>query len=175
MEKTRYRRPVDNGSPRSSRWGQHYVPRYLCSPVPMFPDPMFPGTDVPRYLCSPVPMFPKPMFPGTYVPRYRCSPNLCSPVPMFPDLLQMSYVSTLPLSGVNSRFFAPSRFPDFHLKCPAFLRVSSWKKCTLCALLRRLGGVGNQLPMLGKGNSFGKFIKLCVFCLFVYYDFVLAA
>ena len=49
--------------------GQHYVPRYLCSPVPMFPEPMFPGTYVPRYLCSPVPMFPEPMFPGTYVPR----------------------------------------------------------------------------------------------------------
>ena len=30
-----------------------------------------------------------------------------------------------------------------------------------------IGGVGNQLPMLGKGNSFGKLIKLCVFCLFV--------
>ena len=69
--------------------GQHYVPRYLCSPVPMFPEPMFSGTYVSRYLCSPVPMFPEPMFPGTYVPRYRCSPNLCSPVPMFPDLLQM--------------------------------------------------------------------------------------
>ena len=69
--------------------GQHYVPRYLCSPVPMFPEPMFPGTCVPRYLCSPVPMFPEPMFPGTYVPRYLCSPNLYSPVPMFPDLLQM--------------------------------------------------------------------------------------
>ena len=41
-----------------------YVPRYRCSPVPMFP-----GTYVPRYLCSPVPMFPEPMFPGTYVPR----------------------------------------------------------------------------------------------------------
>ena len=28
---------------------------------------------------------------------------------------------TLPLSGVNSRFFlAQSRFPAFHLKCPAF-------------------------------------------------------
>ena len=35
-----------------------YVSRYLCSPVPMFPEPMFPGTYVPRYLCSPVPMFP---------------------------------------------------------------------------------------------------------------------
>ena len=69
--------------------GQHYVPRYLCSPVPMFPEPMFPGTYVPRYRCSPVPMFPEPMFPGTYVPRYLCSPNLCSPLPTFPDLLQM--------------------------------------------------------------------------------------
>ena len=35
-----------------------YLPRYLSSPVPMFPEPMFPGTYVPRYLCSPVPMFP---------------------------------------------------------------------------------------------------------------------
>ena len=50
---------------------------YLCSPVLMFP-----GTHVPRYPCSPVPMFPEPMFPGTYVPRYLCSPNLCSPVLM---------------------------------------------------------------------------------------------
>ena len=35
-----------------------YVSRYLCSRVPMFPEPMFPGAYVPRYLCSPVPMFP---------------------------------------------------------------------------------------------------------------------
>ena len=35
-----------------------YVSRYLCSPVPMFPEHMFPGAYVPRYLCSPVPMFP---------------------------------------------------------------------------------------------------------------------
>ena len=41
-----------------SKRGQHYVPRFLCSPVPMFPEPIFPGTYVPRYLCSPVPMFP---------------------------------------------------------------------------------------------------------------------
>ena len=39
-------------------WERTYVSRYLCSPVPMFPEPMFPGTYVPRYLCSPVPMFP---------------------------------------------------------------------------------------------------------------------
>ena len=43
--------------------------------------PMFPGTYVPRYPCSPVPMFPGTCLPRTYVPRY-----LCSPVPMFPDL-----------------------------------------------------------------------------------------
>ena len=61
------------------RRGQHYVPRYLCSPVPMFPEPMFPGTDVPRYLCSPVPMFHE-----TYVPRYLCSPVPMFPGPMFP-------------------------------------------------------------------------------------------
>ena len=35
-----------------------YVSRYLCSPVPMFPEPIFPGAYVLRYLCSPVPMFP---------------------------------------------------------------------------------------------------------------------
>ena len=47
---------------------------------------MFPGTYVPRYPCSPVPMFPGTYVPRTYVPRYLCSPNLCSPVPVFPDL-----------------------------------------------------------------------------------------
>ena len=34
---------------------------------------MFPGTYAPRYLCSPVPMFPEPMFPGTYVPRFTAN------------------------------------------------------------------------------------------------------
>ena len=67
-----------------------YVSRYLCSPVPMFPEPMFPGAYVPRYLCSPVPMFPEPMFPGAYVPRYRCSP-----VPMFPDFCTLTVVISI--------------------------------------------------------------------------------
>ena len=46
-------------------------------------------------------------------------------------------MSTLPLSGVNSRFFlAPSRFPAFHIKCPAFFLVFPvGKKCNLCALV----------------------------------------
>ena len=42
-------------------------------------------------------------------------------------------MSTIPLSGVNSRFLAPSRFPAFHLKCPAFLRISSWKNALYAA------------------------------------------
>ena len=40
---------------RQSRRERTYVPRYLCSPVPMVPGTyMFPGTYVPRYLCSPI-------------------------------------------------------------------------------------------------------------------------
>ncbi len=42
-------------------------------------------------------------------------------------------MSTLPLSGVNSRFLAASRFPAFHLKCPSFLRISSWKNALYAA------------------------------------------
>ena len=38
-----------------------------------------------------------------------------------------SYVSTLSLSCVNSRFLAPSRFPAFHLKCRLFcVQILSW-------------------------------------------------
>ena len=37
-------------------------------------------------------------------------------------------MSTLPLSGVNSRFLAPSRFPAFHLKSPAFLAYFELEK-----------------------------------------------
>ena len=107
-----------------------YVPRYRCSPILCSPAPMFPGTYVPRYRCSPNLYSPVPMFPGTdvprtYVPRYRCSPIYCK-------FHRCQHYGTLPLSGVN--FLAPSRFPDFHLKCPAFLRVSSWKTCILNSL-----------------------------------------
>ena len=58
----------------------------------MFPGTyMFPGTHAPRYLCSPVPMFPGTYVPRTYVPQY-----LCSPVPMFPDLRLTTAVYTPP-------------------------------------------------------------------------------
>ena len=80
-------------------------------------------------------------------------------------------MSTVPLSGVNSRFFiAPSRFPVFHLKCPAFLayleleKVYPMRSFQCQVELRRFG---NQLPVLGKANSLFKLVKCCVFCMFV--------
>ena len=70
------------------------VPQSLCSPISMFPGPMFPSIYVPQSLCSPVlcspipmfpgPMFPVPMFPNPYVPQYLCSPI---GLPMFPRYL----------------------------------------------------------------------------------------
>ena len=56
------------------------------------------------YLCSPVPMFPEPMFPGAYVPR-----DLCSPVPMFPGfctlivVISINRLQILPTPWYNSR------------------------------------------------------------------------
>ena len=45
-------------------------------------------------------------------------------------------VSTLPLSGVNSRFFSTIPLSRFSLKMSRFfLGISSWEKYTLCALL----------------------------------------
>ena len=50
-----------------------------------------------------------------------------------------------------------SRFPAFHLKCPAFfLRISSWEKMRPVRSTQHqveLKQLGNQLPMLGKANS----------------------
>ena len=43
---------VLNSSVWMENGGQHNVPRYLCSPVPMFPEPMFPGTYVPRFTAN---------------------------------------------------------------------------------------------------------------------------
>ena len=62
----------------------------------------------------------------------------------------------LPLSGANSRLLAPSRFPAFHLKCPAFLRISRWKMPFMRRSAQRQvehRRLGNQLPVLGKANS----------------------
>ena len=51
-------------------------------------------------------------------------------------IVQYIYVSTLPLTGVNSRFFSAIPLSRFSLKMSRFfLGISSLKKCTLCALL----------------------------------------
>ena len=71
--------------------------------------------------------------------------------------MDTSWVSILPLSGVNSRILAPSHFPAFHSNVPFFLRISSWKKCALRDLLivkwNSEDSATMQLPVLGKGNS----------------------
>ena len=74
----------------------------------------------------------------------------------------------LPLSDVNSRFLAPSRFSRFS---PAFFKsILLKKKMRYMSSVQRqveLRRLGNQLPVLGKANSLCKIVKLCVFCLFV--------
>ena len=70
-------------------WGHPDVPQSLCSPISMFPGPMFPSTYGSQSLCSPVlyspiPMFPSPMFPGPYAPQSLCSPVPMYPIPMLP-------------------------------------------------------------------------------------------
>ena len=63
-----------------------YVPRYLCSPVPMLPGTYVPRTYVPRYLCSPNLCSPVPMFPGTYVPRFAVNDSSTPPRLIFLSL-----------------------------------------------------------------------------------------
>ena len=78
-------------------------------------------------------------------------------------------MSTLPLSSVNSRFLAPSRFPAFHLKCPAYFayfeleKMRSMRSAQRQVELRRLG---NQLSVHGKAHLLCKIVKCCRFCLF---------
>ena len=70
-----------------------------------------------------------------------------------------------------SLFLAPSRFPAFHLKYPAFLcgyfeleKMHSMRSAQRQVELRRLG---KRLPVLGKANSLCKIVNLCVLaCLF---------
>ena len=121
-----------------------YVPRYRCSPILCSPVPMFPGAYVPRYLCSPVPMFPGTDVPRTYVPRYLCSPVPMFPEPMFPGTDVPRFTANfigvnITAFGRKLTLFSAIPLSRFSLKTSRFfLRVSSWKKCTLCALLRRL-------------------------------------
>ena len=79
-------------------------------------------------------------------------------------------MSTVPLSGVNQAFLVPSRFPAFHLKCPAFLAYFELEKMHYMRSFQRqveLRRLGNQLLVFGKANSLFKLVECCVFCLFV--------
>ena len=146
-----------------------YVPRYRCSPILCSPVPLFPGTYVPRYLCSPVPMFPSTDVPRTYVPRYLCSPVPMFPEPMFPGTDVPRFTANfigvnITAFGRKLTLFTAIPLSRFSLKMSRFFACFELEK--MHSMLSA-GGVGNQLPMLGKGNSFGKFIKLCVFYPFV--------
>ena len=60
-------------------------------------------------------------------------------------------------------FLAPSRFPAFHLKCPAF--VCAYFQLEKIRSARRqveLGLLSNQLPVLGNANSLCNIVKCCV-------------
>ena len=71
--------------------------------------------------------------------------------------------------GVNSTafgrkltlFLASSRFPAFHLKCPAFFGVFRVEKNALYALFSTSSGTQTTR------HSLFKLVKGCVFCLFV--------
>ena len=86
--------------------------------------------------------------------------------------LSVTQVSTLQLSGVNSRFFSVIPLSRFSLKMSRFFCVGYFEMEKMRFMhsaqrkveLRRLG---NQLPVLGKANSLCKIVKFCMFCLFV--------
>ena len=84
------------------------------------------------------------------------------------------HVSTLPLSGVKSCFFSAIPLSHFSLKMfRFFLRIVSWKKCDLRALLSVKWNsddsatssaklVGNILLQFDRAMYL--FVQFCVFC-----------
>ena len=79
-------------------------------------------------------------------------------------------MSTVPLSGVNSRFSSVIPRSRFSLKMSRLFCVFRvGEKCALYALfsVNELRCLGNQLPVLGKANSLCNILQFCVFCLFV--------
>ena len=77
-------------------------------------------------------------------------------------------MSTLTLSGVNSRFLAPSRFPAFHLKRPPyFAYFENFVKMRSAHRRVEFIRLCNQPTVLCKANSLCKIVKWYVFCLFL--------
>ena len=73
-------------------------------------------------------------------------------------------MSTVPLSGVNSRFFfSPIPLSRFSLKMSRFFCIFRDGKMRSFQRQVELRRLGNQLPVLGKANSHCKVVKmLCV-------------
>ena len=68
-------------------------------------------------------------------------------------------MSTLALSGVNSRFLAPSRFS---LKMSRLFQVGKMPSVRSVQRQVELRRLDNQLPVLGRANSLCKIVILCV-------------
>ena len=78
------------------------------------------------------------------------------------------YVSTVPLSDVNSRFFSAIPLSSFSLKMSRFFCIFRLRTNALFSVKWDSDdSLGNQFPVLGKANSLCKSVKKCVFCLFV--------
>ena len=82
------------------------------------------------------------------------------------SIVMMTYVSTLPLSGVNSSFCSAIPLSRFPLKRSRFFAYFELEKMRCMRSAQRqveLTRLGNQFPMLGKSNSLCKIVKmLCV-------------
>ena len=88
-----------------SRFPHPYIPQFLYSPTPFFPNeasPMFPGLCVSQSLCFPVPMFSSP-----FIHQSRYSPQLVSRPYCSPKIFPSPYV---PLDLLFPR-------PDFPQRC----------------------------------------------------------
>ena len=115
-----------------------YVPQSLCSPVSVFPCPMFPSTYVPRSyvpqsLCSPVSMFPGPMFPSLYAPP----PVLCSAVPMFTGTSGQTHKDYFEGTEAKTGNHRQSRYISLSFIRSTILSLASasgsdWLHCKMC-------------------------------------------
>ena len=79
---------------------------------------------------------------------------------------QVREVSTLPLSGVNSRFFSAIPLSRFSLKMSRLFcvfRVGKMRSMSSAQHKAELRRLGYQLPVLGKTNSLCKIVNVCPF------------
>ena len=70
------------------------------------------------------------------------------------------HMSTLPLSGANSRLFSAIPLPRFSLKMSRFFAYFELEKMRSMQRQVEVRRLGNRLPVLGKGTSM--LLKLCI-------------